>query len=382
MTVVEVVPITCGVSLHRARRRTVRHLPRWSRSRCSARCSALRRSIGRSRGCFSAMSAACRSACCCSGCCCSSPAAAICAPRCCCRSIISPTPRSRCCGGSRGEADHAGAPQPFLSACHRRAAFGAGCHRARCRCQRRAGDPCACVVWKHIRSPSTLSRLSSALSSVAALLLSLWRGANADARPRHRRDRICRAGAGARADASAASACARPCASARCRNSRRASKSCSMATSRTRSTGRRWSPAATPSCISPASRMSGRTFPTRVTIASTIAPRLTSRKRRNRGRREIHLRVVHPRAERSGGGSRPDRRRRPAADRCLWHLETRRRNGGAGIARALYDPAPGADLRRRRQRQSRGARAVSPRRRGRCRSARCRTSVRCSASTA
>ena len=61
MTVAEVVPVTAGVVLLGFTDADAAGHRGWSRSRCSARSSALRRSIGRSRGCFSATSAACRS---------------------------------------------------------------------------------------------------------------------------------------------------------------------------------------------------------------------------------------------------------------------------------------------------------------------------------
>ena len=69
MTVAEVVPVTGAIVAARPVRRGGAVAAVWSRSRCSARSSALRRSTGRSRGCFSATSAACRSACCSAGSC-------------------------------------------------------------------------------------------------------------------------------------------------------------------------------------------------------------------------------------------------------------------------------------------------------------------------
>ena len=47
-----------------------------------------------------------------------------------------------------------------------------------------------------------------------------------------------------------------------------------------------------------------------------------------------------------------------AADRRLWPLQARRRAGDPCVECALHDPAPGPDLRSRRQRQSREASAV------------------------
>ncbi len=97
---------------------------RW---RWAVRCWALRPSIGRSRGSFSAMPAACRSAFCSAGCCCCWPAAVISRRRCCCRSIISPTRPSLCAQRwRRGETLCASPPRPFLSARHARRGFSVG----------------------------------------------------------------------------------------------------------------------------------------------------------------------------------------------------------------------------------------------------------------
>ena len=66
-----------------------------------------------------------------------------------------------------------------------------------------------------------------------------------------------------------------------------------------------------------------------------------------------------------------------AADRCLWPLQARRRRGGARLERAAHDLAAGADLRSRRQGQSRAAHATCAKRPGRCRSGYAATAVRC-----
>ena len=70
MTVAEIVPITGAIVLLGLLGARIRAADAWSRWRCSAPCSVLRRSTGRWRSSSSATSAACRSGFCWPGCCC------------------------------------------------------------------------------------------------------------------------------------------------------------------------------------------------------------------------------------------------------------------------------------------------------------------------